>query len=224
MKRMMLFIFLFSSAIACEKDSDDLTPYLTARVVDFDLNCSTCIIDFPDDSLNVKKELGESPGNYYQAVNLIKGSYEIGQRLKVKIRKPKTEESLPCVTGYKEVFILDLEDYNDLVLKDTLFLSCQECLKVPENQIFFCFESVLNDSRCPIGAYCFWEGNAKTRFKFEKYNEKPVLFDLNTHKGFTNDTIVYVYKVTLLDLKPHPVLDHRIEQKDYKAKLLIVKE
>jgi len=33
------------------------------------------------------KELGQSPENYYGAVNLNKNDYEIGQMLKVKIRK-----------------------------------------------------------------------------------------------------------------------------------------
>ena len=44
----------------------------TARIAGYDLNCSTCILTFPFDSNAVMKELGSSPENLYQAVNLNK--------------------------------------------------------------------------------------------------------------------------------------------------------
>ena len=82
---------------------------------------------------------------------------------------------------------------------------------------------MLNDSRCPTRAYCIWEGNAEVRFKFEKLNENPILFNLNTYSSFTTDTIIEGYKFTLLGLSLYPLIDHRVSQKELKAKLLVQK-
>jgi len=226
MKKLILLSILILILPACERSSVEQDSYLLARIVGFDLNCSTCILEFPDDSLKVKEEIGQSPDNRYQSVNLNKGNYQTGQLLKVKIRKPDTDELAPCIAlyptyNYKSVFVTDREDFDNLVLNDTVSLSWHDCLNDVENQMYLCFDSVLNDSRCPSGVYCFWEGNATARFKYQKYNSKPVIFDLNTHKGFTNDTIIDIYKFTLLGLTPYPIVHQKIELKDYTAKILI---
>jgi hypothetical protein len=109
-------------------------------------------------------------------------------------------------------------------LGDTVTISYNECLCDPEKQIYVCLDTVLNDSRCPTGVQCFWEGNATVRFRFSKINDKPVLFELNTHKGYTWSTIISGYRFTLTELKPYPVRNNRIEQKEYKAELVIEKE
>ena len=228
MKRITILLILIAFLISCEKISHDSYSYLTARIAGFDQNCSVCILEFPDNSPELKEKIGESPNNYYQAVNLNKTSFEIGQWLKVRIRKPDTKELTPCSSynsshNYKDVFILDLEKYNKLVFNDTVSISWHDCLNDPQDQILICLDSVLNDSRCPIGVQCFWEGNAEVRFKFEKYPDGPILFNLNTHKGFRNDTILDKYKFTLVGLSPLPKQGSRINQKDYKAEILIEK-
>jgi hypothetical protein len=116
------------------------------------------------------------------------------------------------------------EDFDNLVLGDTSSISWHSCLKGPENKMYICLESVLNDSRCPRGAFCVWEGNASVRFRLGKENNKPVFFDLNTHGGFTSDTIIFGYKFSLVGLVPYPALNHTTDQKEYKALLVIEKE
>ena len=225
--RMLISLLVFLLLIpACEKSSDELNSYLIARIVGFDMNCSTCILDFPDDSVKVKEEIGQSPDNNYQSVNLNRGNYQTGQLLKVKIRKPDTNELTPCITlfpsySYRNVFVTDFEDFDNLILNDTVYLSYRDCLNDSENQMYICLDSVLNDSRCPIGVYCFWEGNATVRLKYQKYDSKPVIFDLNTHKEFSSDTIIDRYKFTLLGLTPYPIAHQIIAQRDYKARILI---
>lgn len=228
MKKIIIFSVIISFMLACEESTDILSSSLTAKIVGFDLNCSTCILEFPDDSLEVKGEIGKSPSNHYQAINLGKDNFTVGQKLKVNIRKPETNELRECIAlyptyNYKNVFITDFENFNNLILNDTIDLSYGDCLNDPENQMYICLDSVLNDSRCPTGVECFWEGNALVRFKFERFNEKPVLFNLNTHRGFTTDTIVDGYKFTLIGLRPYPSIKHRIEQKDYKAEIIVNK-
>lgn len=229
MKKLISLSILLLLLSACEKSSFDVNQYLIARIVGFDLNCSTCILEFPDDSLKVKEEIGQSPDNNYQSVNLNKGNYQTGQMLKVKIRKPNTNELTPCIDlyqsyNYKSVFVTDFEDFDNLILNDTVYLSYKDCLNDSENKMYICLDSVLNDSRCPVGVYCFWEGNATVRLKYQTYNSKPVIFDLNTHTGFTSESIIGNYKFTLLGLTPYPIVNQIIAQKDYKAKILIERE
>lgn len=229
MKKIIPFLILFLILSSCERNNDNLTSFLTAKIAGFDQNCSTCILEFPDDSQEVSEEIGRSPGNYYQSVNLGKGDYQTGQKLKVKIRKPETEELKACLAlypsnNYQGIFVTDFKNYDDLITNDTAYLSYNDCLNNPEDQWYICFDSVLNDSRCPKEVYCFWEGNASVRFKFEKYNSRPVIFDLNTHLGFTHDTIIDSYKFTLLGLSPYPSVNRRTRLRDYKAKILIERE
>ena len=226
MKKILIIIAVSAFIFACEKSTYDTSSQYTARIAGFDLNCSTCILEFPDDYLTVRKELGESQDNYYDAVNLNKGSYEIGHKLKVKIRKPEESDLTACITlfpmyNYKSIFITEFEDFSNLTFNDTIEFSWRDCRYNPEDQFYICLDSVSNDSRCPTGVYCIWEGNAVVRLRFEKLNEKPLLFNLNTHKGFTADTIVDRYRFTLVGLSPYPSIKHRIDQAEYKAKMVV---
>ena len=64
----------------------------------------------------------------------------------------------------------------------------------------------INDSRCPEGVQCVWEGNASVEFilttRTESYN-----FTLDTHTppNFKNDTIIEGLKYHLIDVVPYPV-------------------
>ena len=213
----------------CEKSPDNnLNTMYTAIIEGFDLNCNTCILAFPYDNSLVKKEIGESPDNYYQTTNLIKANYEIGQLIRVKIRKPETNELTPCIAlypsySYKGIFITEFENFNNLVFNDTVELSYHNCLTDPENLMHICLDSVTNESRCPFGAECFWAGYAEVRFEFEKDNSGPVFFNLATLGAFKNDTIIDGYKFTLIDLSPWPKVGHQILQKEYKAKIIVNK-
>ena len=109
------------------------------------------------------------------------------------------------------------------VLNNPIILAAGSCAGDQQSHTYICFESALNDSRCPEGVECFWEGNAQARFKFVKSNEIPIFFILDTHPGFTTDTIVGGYKITLKTLSPYPVYGKIILPKDYKAEIQIEK-
>jgi hypothetical protein len=229
MKNILFYIAIASLMFACEKNADKINLDLTANVVGFDMNCSTCILEFPDDYTQVRKEIGNSPDNFYNAINLNRNDFKMGQKLKVKIRKAEIDELKPCITlyptnNYVNVVITEFDKFNELIYNDTIELSFRDCLYDQEDSIYICLDSVLSDSRCPTGVNCFWEGNAEVRFKFEKYNEKPVMFDLNTHKGFTNEMIIDGYKFSLVGLSPYPVFEHRIKQEDYKAEIIVTRK
>jgi hypothetical protein len=224
-----LFAILFLGPFSCEKSSDRLDSYVTARITGFDLNCSTCILEFPDDLPMVRKILGKSTDNLYESVNLNKGDYETGQMLKVRITEPDKNDLKPCLAlypsnNYKEVYISDYKNFENMPVNDTAWLSYHDCLNDSENRFYLCFDSLLNDSRCPLGVECFWAGNAAVRLRLVKYDSKPVLFDLNSLTGFINDTIVDGYKFSFLDLRPYPDIHNKISLNDYKVKLLIQKQ
>jgi hypothetical protein len=77
-------------------------------------------------------------------------------------------------------------------------------------------DSILEDSRCPSGVMCVWEGNAKVRFNFIQ-NNNLTKFSLNTANSFRKDTLVAGYKIQMINVKPYPVYPDFINQNDYKA-------
>jgi hypothetical protein len=113
---------------------------------------------------------------------------------------------------------------SEFVLNNAIIISEGDCAGDMQNHTYICLVSVLNDSRCPLGVECFWQGNAQTRFKFVKSGEEPFFFNLNTYLGFTNDTIIGGYKFTLKSLNPYPDIKKPIFQRDYKAEIEIEKE
>jgi hypothetical protein len=229
MKKLLFLASLVCIIVSCEQNPDyKIGSEYIATIVGFDLNCSTCILEFPYDNSQIKKEIGESPSNFYHTINLSKGDYEIGQKVRVKLRKAETNELTPCIAlypsySYKNVFITEFEDFSNLIFNDTIELSYRQCLYNPEDHFYICLDSVLNDSRCPTGVMCIWEGNAEVKFKFEKLNENPIFFNLNTHSSFTKDTIIDRYKISLVGVNPYPGIGIRYPQNIYKAKLIIKK-
>ena len=109
MKKIFVFGFLIIAIWSCTKPDSPKDHYL-AKIMGYDLACSTCILSFPDDSLAVKRLLGTSPNNYYEAVNLNKNDFLIGQLITVKVRKALDTELPLCncqyaFTNYKSIFV-----------------------------------------------------------------------------------------------------------------------
>jgi len=228
MRTFLIVITILTILVACEKSSNTASRGYTARISGFDLNCSTCILSFPLDSLAVSYQLGKSPDNLYHAVNLNRNDLQLGQIVKVEVRKAEPEEMNNCITlypslPYESIFVTNVENIDSFSINDTIELGYHECNLNTENQTYICLESVLNDSRCPTGAECIWAGDAKVRFKLVMSDKKPIFFNLNTTMTFTNDTIINGYRFTLLNLFPYPSLLHHPEQKEYTAEIGIAK-
>lgn len=217
---LLIAVFLISG---CKKETENIGNQYIAKIVQFDQNCSTCILTFPVNPLSVKRELGESPNNYYQTINLNKSNFEIGQILKVRVRKAAEKELTDCITlypsyNYENIYVMDYENCKDLVFDDTTTLSYGDCLYDCNRQTYICFDSVIGDSRCPIGLLCFWAGIANARFNFLNHDNSSVTVDLYER---TRDTIVDGYNFSFLQLIPYPVKDHKNDQKDYKTRIII---
>jgi hypothetical protein len=100
---------------------------------------------------------------------------------------------------------------------------------IGHNQIYFDFynhfrlqlNSVINDSRCPIGGECFWEGNAAVSLDLIVGGNYQHNLILNTHRNFTTDTLIDNLNFKLVGLIPYPKLNEVIENKDYIVKIIV---
>ena len=216
----LLFLLFLT---ACEKGKDNLSIQYEAKIVGFDPNCGTCIVSFPDDLMKVKVLAGESPDNYYEIVNLNKGNFVIGQKLKVEIRKAEGSELQACISlypssRYKSIYVSDFENYSNLNFNDTIEIAYKDCINDLDRQCYICFDSVISDSRCPAGGVCVWEGEATARFKIEKYNNEPVYFNL---KEGEKDAIVRRYHIAFIKLLPYPSVNHYPQPEEYKARIVV---
>lgn len=72
-------------------------------------------------------------------------------------------------------------------LPDTLNLAYQDTLFLSAGKDWLLFDSLAHDSRCPTGATCVWEGNAKIGFSVFQDDDRHA-FALNTHPNFQTDT------------------------------------
>jgi hypothetical protein len=114
------------------------------------------------------------------------------------------------------------EEGHDLILNDSISIVYNRLYHNNDYNISILLDSVTQDSRCPTGVECFWEGNAAARFIFAVNNDSTK-FSLNTASSFRRDTTIAGFKIKLLELKPYPQYLHPIKQEDYIAEIRITK-
>ena len=112
-----------------------------------------------------------------------------------------------------------------LILNDTTEIALHKVYTNYENSLSIKMDSILEDSRCPIGAQCVWSGIAGARFDFI-LNKKLTRFDLYTLNNLNypvwhKDTIISGYKIQLIELNPYPSLLKHFKYGQYKAKIII---
>jgi hypothetical protein len=78
----------------------------------------------------------------------------------------------------------------------------------------------VQDSRCPEGVSCFWEGNAKVTLKVS-HKKKLDTISLNTHQKFSQDTLINGMTISLLKLNPYPKDGEQLQLKDYSVNIKI---
>ena len=82
---------------------------------------------------------------------------------------------------------------------------CEE-RTVNGSKVTICFNKLLEDSRCPLKAMCIWQGVAKGNFSIHSGNQETE-FSLSTatmQPAYNRDTILFGYKIHLVDIKPYP--------------------
>lgn len=68
--------------------------------------------------------------------------------------------------------------------------NCTEKLYEQNIGINYCFDSLLQDSRCPYNAFCIWGGFAKARFKITVNNQLHTVELYSPNPNFNSDTVI----------------------------------
>lgn len=102
---------------------------------------------------------------------------------------------------------------NQRKVNDTIVLGYKQTYRDLENNYSLELDSILEDSRCPIGLLCYWEGNAAVRLNLIMERKKYSII-LNTSRRFTTDTVIDNIKFKLVGLTPYPRWTAANESKD----------
>ncbi|MEJ0087112.1 MAG: hypothetical protein WDO72_15660 [Pseudomonadota bacterium] len=79
-------------------------------------------------------------------------------------------------------------------------LALGESVGIERKGIVLKFEKVLEDSRCPMNARCFWEGNARIAIKASDSAAKR--YELNTSTRFNTSAKITDFTLELRRLEP----------------------
>ena len=86
------------------------------------------------------------------------------------------------------------------------------------------FSNVTEDSRCPEGAQCIWEGRITIVLEVIENGEKTGELSLsNNPRDEMQVQGINEYTITLIDVKPYPKIDNPFNKTDYVATINVSK-
>ena len=224
--------------IGCEDNNQDVNPdfaYLKGTWIDNE-SFAMQFIDFYSDN---QARFGMYSKNFekYDSFN-----YRIIESNKIAIDFLGDNESTETIhdlikIGNDTLEISDLtvipENPNKVYLRREIITEkLNDTIIIGHKQIYFDFEnhfrleidSVIADSRCATGANCKWEGNAEVRLNLIIGGNYQYDLILNTHHDFRTDTLIDNITYRLVGLVPYPEINKVIDNKDYRAKIMIEKQ
>jgi hypothetical protein len=93
---------------------------------------------------------------------------------------------------------------------------------VDRGKLRISFAELIEDSRCPKGTTCVWAGEGKIKIGVKKAGSNETFVELSTMNG--RNTVAFgPYQISLIDLKPRPAANVRIDRRSYTAMLEIRK-
>ncbi len=96
-------------------------------------------------------------------------------------------------------------------------LAVGEAKTLASAQLTIGFTAAIEDSRCPNGVMCFWQGNAAIALWVQKEEAAAEAFTL--HTAFENSTKRHQYTITLNAVSPYPEHDTPNNLNDYIVKI-----
>ena len=99
-----------------------------------------------------------------------------------------------------------------------------ETLAIPGTKVSVTFVGVVDDSRCPKGVTCVWEGDATIEVRVTPERGDPETVQLHVNARTTKDVVVQGLHLTLERLEPYPEDGRPINRGDYRATLAITHE
>jgi hypothetical protein len=103
----------------------------------------------------------------------------------------------------------------------TIELGVGESRTVGSEGLVVGFENILHDSRCPLGVFCIWEGDAGAQIWSDHPTEPKTVVELHTHGGFQRDFDFAGYNIALTKVIPYPVYGEFIDPDEYVVRLTV---
>jgi hypothetical protein len=86
-------------------------------------------------------------------------------------------------------------------------------------------DSIVYDSRCPVGFRCITPGEAEVKFILEDSEIQIHEFNLNTDKRRNRiDTIINGFRYKLIDVLPYPQAGVEYQISDYSIEIIVAKK
>jgi hypothetical protein len=111
---------------------------------------------------------------------------------------------------------LGYTNHHDGYIADAEIKVGQE-VSISSQQLTLKFLSVSEDSRCPQGTNCIWEGNGKVNIELTPTGQTSYVVELNTVMSLKSEATYLNSKISLLDLQPYPSAGSTIQQSEYIA-------
>jgi hypothetical protein len=92
---------------------------------------------------------------------------------------------------------------------------------VPGTAATIGFTRVVNDSRCPRGVTCVWEGDAVVELRVQPREGETRLVELHSNERFERQTRIEEVTLTLERLEPHPDAERPVASEHYVITLRI---
>jgi hypothetical protein len=97
-------------------------------------------------------------------------------------------------------------------------------VKDPVSKATFTFVTVVNDSRCPKGVTCVWEGDAVIEVRVTREGGEAETVQLHSNAPAGQGAVVRGLRIALERLEPYPEEGRSISAGDYRAFLSITQE
>lgn len=108
-------------------------------------------------------------------------------------------------------------------LEEPFILEPGQSAELIDGDLYLVFNGVLGDSRCPLGVWCWWEGDAEVAVVGDLPGEIQINCVLHTYFDYDQFCNMGPYEVHLLQVDPYPVWgDPPIDPEDYLATLVIM--
>ncbi|AKG52743.1 hypothetical protein DGWBC_0051 [Dehalogenimonas sp. WBC-2] len=108
----------------------------------------------------------------------------------------------------------------DYPLNQQFTLSPGQSAKITSEDIAITFNKVLNDSRCPVGATCIWEGQVQCLISI-KLDGKTEQLTLTQSGSDTAASQIYDKYRLEFNVKPYPKLNDTINSSEYVLELKV---
>jgi hypothetical protein len=136
---------------------------------------------------------------------------------------------VPILLSAALLFACDKKDDNNpksIQLGEAFTLKINETAELDSDGMKITLLDITEDSRCPTGVSCIWEGRVVAEFKVEKDGEMLIKSATDNPQDLSDGTIsngfeAFGHTVTMEEVTPYPVGTEPIDKADYKVKIVV---